>query len=570
MRKDTLTFITPQTWMIECSPEVAMRLKRIFPRVKQEGGTRLLLKHSDEIANELEWIRLRYPMTMMARDADLLAKSAAAHRDRLARMSAIESTPPVAGAFAMTIPPRDYQALAAAMYLEQGFLLLGDQVGLGKTISALATLTDARTVPAVVVVKAHLPGQWRDEIARFLPLLRVHIVKQRKPYELPDADVYIVSYSKLDAWWGKLAMVAKSVIYDEIQELRVQTSAKYKAAEGLSGVLKYRLGLSATPIYNYGSEIWSVMNLLAPDALGTEDEFKREWCRPHGGHWLVKEPDVFGAYLRKNRLMLRRTRKDVGRELPPVVRHVVDAHFEKDVYENGLTAADELARVILSGSFIERGQAARELDMKLRQATGLAKAPFVAELVKMLVESGERVLLGGWHRAVYDVWLARLREAKIGVVMFTGSESVAQKEAARKDFIEGRAQVLIMSLRSGAGTNGLQFVSSVCVLGEFDWSPKVHEQFIGRLNRDGQDESVQVFLPVAPVGSDPTMAGVLGLKDAQATGIVDLGEDVDLDIVETDPQRLRQLAIDYLKSRKIPVPTGENTDAETAKTPEAA
>ena len=139
------------------------------------------------------------------------------------------------------------------------------------------------------------------------------------------------------------------------------------------------------------------------------------------------------------------------------------------------------------------------------------------------------------------------------------SESAAQKEEARQAFISGKSKVLIMSLRSGAGTNGLQDVCSVAVLGEMDWSPAVHEQFIGRLARDGQDCSVQVFIPVAPVGCDPTMASVLGLKQAQATGLVDMGAEVAVDFVETDPQRLKQLAKDFLKSRGITLPEPAET-----------
>lgn len=540
------------TWAIECSPEVAMRLKRIFPRVTQKGGTHLRVKHTPEIANDLEWILLRWPLAIDPDAEAFMRSAAAAHRERLARVERAAAQPILAGAHEMTIPPRDYQQLAANLFLEQGHLLLGDQVGLGKTVSAIAAMTAKRILPALVVVKAHLPGQWDEEIGRFLPLLRTHIIKKRAEYDLPAADVYICTYSKLDAWYGILAERVRCVIYDEIQELRIRGSEKYKAAEALSSVVPYRLGLSATPIYNYGGEIWSVMNLLCPDALGTFEEFDREWCVNQWGKVCVRDPDALGAYLRSNHLMIRRTRRDVGRELPPVTRYVQEANFDREVYERQTSAADQLARVILSGTFLERGQAAREFDLKLRQATGIAKAPFVAELVRMLVDSGERVLLGGWHRAVYDVWLQRLQGLR--VVMFTGSESPTQKEAARRAFVEGKADVMIMSLRSGAGTNGLQYASSCCVLGEMDWSPAVHEQFIGRLNRDGQEESVQVFIPVAPVGSDPTMATVLGLKEAQATGIVDLGQDVDMELTETDPQRLKQLAMDYLKSRKLPLP----------------
>lgn len=541
-------------WTFEVTPDLTMRLKRIFPRLRQERGSTLRIKHAPDIAADIEWVLQRYPLEIEAGTFDYLRREAAAYREKLTRMDAVMTAPARPGAFPLAFPPRDYQALGAALYLEQGYLLLADMVGLGKTITAIATFTDPRTLPALVVVKAHLPKQWRDEIARFLPGVRVHIIKSSAPYELPPAEVYIVTYSKLAGQWGALAEKCRSVVFDEIQELRLPESKKYEAAESLTAVVPFRLGLSATPIYNYGSEAWSVFNLLCPGALGSKSEFEREWC---GWGGVVSDPDALGSYLRNQKMMLRRTRKEIGRELPPIIRYVQEAEFDAKVYEQGISSADALARLVLTGTFLERGQAARQFDLELRQATGLAKAPFVAELVRMLVESGEQVFLGGWHRAVYDVWRERLKD--LNPVFFTGSESPAEKEAAKQAFIEGRSKVLIMSLRSGAGTNGLQDVCSVAVLGEMDWSPAVHEQFIGRLARDGQDCSVQVFIPVAPVGCDPTMASVLGLKQAQATGIVDMGAEVAVDFVETDPQRLKQLAKDFLKSRGITLPEPAET-----------
>jgi hypothetical protein len=57
-----------------------------------------------------------------------------------------------------------------------------------------------------------------------------------------------------------------------------------------------------------------------------------------------------------------------------------------------------------TGSFIERGQAVRELDMMVRKASGVAKAHTVANFVRMLIEAGASVLLTDWHRDVYDIW----------------------------------------------------------------------------------------------------------------------------------------------------------------------
>lgn len=535
-------------WLIHCTPDAAMRIKRIFPRMMQSGGRDLSIKSTPEIAFDLRWMLERFRMTIPRGDAKAMKAQSDLHEEKLRRAELAFSGPPLPGSFSMVRPPREYQAQAAALYAAQGHLLLADCVGLGKTVTAIATF-NATTLPAVVVVKAHLPKQWREEIATFMPSLRVHIVKQNAPYDLPSADVYIISYSKLSSWWGPLAERCNSIVFDEVQELRIMGSAKYEAAASLTSVVSKRLGLSATPIHNYGGEIWAVFNLLCPDTLGSHSEFIREWCVHNGSHFMVKDPEALGAYLFGEKLMLRRTRKDVGRVLPPVIRYVQEAQFDEDVYKKGTSSAEELARIILNGTFVERGQAARQFDLKLRQATGLAKAPYVAELVRMLIESGEKVLLGGWHRVVYDVWRERLSD--LNPVFFTGSETAGQKESARRDFIDDKTDLLIMSLRSGAGTNGLQDVCSVVVLGELDWTPAVHEQFIGRLNRDGQDESVQVFIPVAPVGSDPTMAAVLGLKQAQATGIVDQGHDVDADLIEVEPHRIKQLAEDFLRSKGV-------------------
>src|SRR3546814_7842625 len=52
------------------------------------------------------------------------------------------------------------------------------------------------------------------------------------------------------------------------------------------------LGLTATPIYNYGDEMHTVMSYINPDVLGSREEFLREWCTPQGGNWRVTDPDA--------------------------------------------------------------------------------------------------------------------------------------------------------------------------------------------------------------------------------------------------------------------------------------
>ena len=169
---------------------------------------------------------------------------------------------------------------------------------------------------------------------------------------------------------------------------------------------------------------------------------------------------------------------------------------------------------------MERGQAARELDMFMRHQTGVAKASSVAAYVRILLENGEPVLLSGWHRDVYDIWMKEL--AEFNPVLYTGSESPAAKQKAKEDFISGKTNLFIISNRSGIGLDGLQHRCNHVVIGELDWSPMVHKQIIGRVDRDGREGGeVFVHYPVCDFGSDPFIIDLLGLKSSQAFGITD-------------------------------------------------
>jgi SNF2 family DNA or RNA helicase len=470
----------------------------------------------------------------------------------------------------LAVPAREYQLFAAeALAIRQG-LLLADDVGLGKTVSAICGMLHADRLPAIVVCPTHMPRQWEAYLHRFAPDLKVHVVRKGAPYPLtrqprqrtldlwPDRlpDVIVLNYHKLRGWAETLAELARFVVFDECQALRSPGTAIHAAARLIATRAAARLGLSATPIYNYGTEFFHVVDVLVPGALGEYDEFVREWCGEEGR---LKDSKQFGGYLRREGIMLRRTREDVGRELPALTKMAHEIEADTDVLEKLQGDAVQLARVILAQNERYRGekmQAAGEFDALMRQATGVAKAPYVAEFVRILVEGGERVVLFGWHREVYNIWLERL--ADLNPVMYTGTESTAQKDAAKAAFIEGDARVLIMSLRSGAGVDGLQHACSTAVFGELDWSPGVHEQCIGRVHRDGQEKPVMSYYLISTEGSDPIVSDVLGIKREQIEGVRNPSIGM-AERIETGENHIRRLAAEFLAARgAAPEPTARS------------
>lgn len=545
-------FNKESAWEItQAQPHVCIKLKAMFQKIAKTQVAPFTFKHTPEQCADLLWFLWRYPMEISAKDMDRLLDGRNdfdANAQRLEEiLLANYDNHEVKLNDGET--PRPYQVQAAELHHKTQRLLLGDDIGLGKTLSGILTLLKPNTLPALVVVQTHLTLQWKAEIERFTSL-KVHIIKVTTPYRLPPADVYIMKYSCLSGWVDMFKTYYwKSVIFDEVQELRRQDSNKYRAATILSDCVDYCFGLSATPIYNYGDEIYSIMNLIKPGCLGKFDDFIREWGTRRGMNYIIDDPKALGTYMRDNYLFLRRTRSEVGRELPAINKIIHNVGYDDNEVKKLDAMAVQLAIKITTGSFMERGSASRELDIMVRQATGVSKAREVAEYVKILLANGEPIVLAGWHREVYEIWKEHL--AEFNPVFYTGSESPTQKEAAKNAFINGETNLFIMSLRSGIGLDGLQKRCKLIVIGELDWSPKVHDQIIGRVDRDGRDviEPVTAIFLVSEYGSDPAIIDLLGLKSSQSHGIVDPLTAPVANV--SDDSRIKLMAEWFLKKQKL-------------------
>jgi hypothetical protein len=556
--------------MSSVPPHVAIRVKHLFPRVPKTATAPFTFPANQIHCADLDWFRSRYPLEMTDEDRTRLIGGRLKFESDQAELGRILS-PDYAPMPGVGLRPgktiRHYQSQNKDIVLVRKSLLIGDEVGLGKTVSAIAMFLDPRALPAAVVVQTHLQTQWAEKIAEFTNL-RVHKIKKGSPYSLPPADVYIYRYGQIAGWvdFFKTGFF-HSVTYDEPQELRTgAASNKGCAAVTLSDQIEsdngYRLGLSATPIYGFGAEAWNIMRVIDQSVLGEREDFMREWT---DGSLIVKDPDALGSFLREQGVFVKRTKKDVGMELPrvdPIIETIPSD-------DKAIAKIAELARMLalraITGTFTERGQAARELDMMARQATGVGKAPYVAAYVRILLENNVPVMLAGWHREFWSIVTTELKEFK--PLMYTGTESPAQKDKSKKAFVAGESNLLCISLRSGAGLDGCQFRCSTIVIGELDWSAALmNTQLIGRVDRDGQTSPVTAIYLVSEDGSDPPMMDLLGLKASQAAGITDPGKAFEQRA--PDKSRVRALAEAFLSRKELAGAQASAAPAQVVEIPD--
>jgi len=564
----TLTFDEQKAaWIIDKIPaHVAMRLKQIFTRIATWETAPFRITDTKVNAADIEWFMERYPLDCSARDKRRLKGGAKDFYETQVGAENIllpDWKPSARGGLLPGQKLRNYQLVAIDFAEKVRQMILLDDVGLGKTYEGLGLALMKDALPLVIVCQPHLQAQWEQKAKSFVDL-RIHSFKGTKPYDLPPADIYIVKYTQLAGWVDVLTKGwVKAVAFDEIQELRHGTSAqKGAAARQLCDAVRdtgYLVGLTATLIYNYGIEAFNIVDMLRPGLLGNRDEFLREYCETDdSGKGVVRDPAALGGFLRESLMVLRRTKHDVGQEAKQMAPELEWVEPDSRSVADAEDLAKQLAITALTGSFSEAGSAAREFDMRMRELTGIAKARATASFVRMFVESGQPVLLFGWHREVYEIWQKELGD--LNPVMYTGSETASQKEKAKQDFISGASNLMIMSLRSGAGADGMQYRASTVIFGELDFSPLVHTQCIGRLDRDGQEDPVYTYYVVTNYGSDPVLIDILGIKQSQSDGIHDPG--AKQDERQADPDRIKKMARLYLQSKGVDVEALAQTSME--------
>ncbi|EOX4129382.1 DEAD/DEAH box helicase [Vibrio cholerae] len=552
-------------WQItNLEPHVCIKLKNVFTRIPSHAAKVFTLQNTPDVAADLLWFIDRYPLKISS-DADFQELQRQNNEFwTVQRMSEALLVPDYVPSEREGLLPgqvlRSYQRLAIDFVQLNKKVLVVYDVGLGKSYIGLGIALIQGILPIAIVMEPHLQEQWYEKAISFLGL-SFHKVKGNTPYQLPSSDVYLFKYSQLAPWIDVLcAGWLNGIIYDEVQQLRTgeEKSNKNAAAAQINRIIPVVVGMTATLIYNYGIEAYNIVNSIKPGALGTIQEFQREWCVKEPGQssskGIVADPDALGAYLRECNILIRKTKADVGQESKQLAPHVEWLEPNLKAVAEMEKLAEKLAIKALTGTFNERGQAARDFDLKMRELTGIAKAHAVAAYVRMFIESGTPVLLFGWHHSVYEIWAKELSD--LNPLFYTGSETATQKERNKKAFINGESNLLIMSLRSGAGADGIQYRCSTVIFGEEDWSPQVIEQDVGRLDRDGQKEEVFVFHAVTNYGSDPLMLSMLGLKAEQARGIQDPGSTV----IEkqADVDRIKILAAQYLKSKGIAIPEAKS------------
>lgn len=376
--------------------------------------------------------------------------------------------------------------------------LLADEMGLGKTLQIISALSDCGKLElkqTLVVAPGSLLENWRREIGKFAPHLKVikHQGARRTGNyrDLLGYDVVIASYDTVGSDLGALKMITwDAVILDEAQNIRNPDAQRTRNVKSLPR--RVSIAMTGTPMENRLTDLWSIMDFVAPGYLGTVQEFSARYNESVEGASGV-EPMV-------SPLMLRRRVAEVAKDLPERIdipeaielSEAEAAEYERirqEIHQKHgkaatLVALTSLRQFCAHPAIVAGGNASPASFSKFNR---------LEEILREIADAGEKAIVFTSYTAMADM-IARHVEIQMGIFSATldGRLAIDDRQPLLDRFaaVEGSA---VLVLNPKAGGAGLNITAATHVIHyNLEWNPALEDQASARAHRRGQTLPVTV------------------------------------------------------------------------------
>lgn len=413
---------------------------------------------------------------------------------------------------------------------------LADDMGLGKTLQTLTTLVAVQEqlefkraediqldlfgneipVPkeylkALIVLPSSLVFNWYNEARKFTPHFR------RIQYIGNDRKLLSKKLEKYDLIFTSYAVVSRDIsilekhnfrylILDESQYIKNKNSKIFKAINQIKA--SHKISLSGTPIENSLDDLWSQMQFINPNILGSYAFFVENYKLP------IEKKQEESSLLELKTLIspfiLRRTKEQVLKDLPELSEQIfyckMEPEQEKLYEEEKSKARNSLLKT--DGSIVDKINIINTL-MRLRQLSNhpkmidsksemdSGKYIAVTRYLETLVQSNQKTIVFSSFVSNLNFYKTWCKENKIDFCELTGETPLKEREFQVNCFQEQEKPLLFfISLKAGGVGLNITKASYVVFLDPW-WNPFSEKQGIGRAHRIGQLNKVNVIRFIA-------------------------------------------------------------------------
>jgi SWI/SNF-related matrix-associated actin-dependent regulator 1 of chromatin subfamily A len=417
-----------------------------------------------------------------------------------------------------------------ALALHDRFFL-ADDMGLGKTLTAIVALPDNERV--LVICPATLKYNWRDEIQLWRPSYRVTICSGKEetvakaiaegkktkaiPFKIPEpGEIIICNYDILPNYLsptkdsgkvskkGKPILVANltaeqekalsetTVIGDEFHLVKNFKTARAQKVGQVTRISKRVWALSGTPLMNRPEDLFGVLSAGNMNVFGSWDNFlrlfngyKNQWGGYEFGGPLPEVPE------RMQRVMLRRLKSEVMKDLPPKVYQDIEVDCDGTLTKKLDTF---LGKIINKGKRdhlrpvdydnFDEDFDAEELPefsefSEIRAMLAESRIPAMLEVVESYEDSGTPLVVFSAHKKPIEALKDR---AGWGII--TGDTEAEERRNIVREFQEGRLKGVALTIKTGGVGITLTRATNALFV-DLDWTPSWNIQAEDRLVRIG-------------------------------------------------------------------------------------
>ncbi|MGR9127889.1 DEAD/DEAH box helicase [Rhizobium leguminosarum] len=409
--------------------------------------------------------------------------------------------------------------------------LLADEMGLGKTLQIISALSDSGGEPlrpALIIAPGSLLENWRREISKFAPHLKVlkhhGALRTGRPSELKDYDVVVTSYDNAVRDNSLLNMIAwKVIVLDEAQFIRNPDAQRTRAVKRLQR--EAGLAVTGTPVENRLLDLWSIMDFVLPGHLGDAKAFEADFSDDVDGAARL-EPLV-------SPLMLRRRVAEVAQDLPS--RIDIPQVVELDEGEAAAYDAERMrifaeygaAATLVALTSLRRFCAHPDLmsgSAAMADPMSFSKFRRMDEIVEEIFARGEKVIIFTSFTAMADM-IGRHIKTRFGafVGVIDGRLPIDDRQPLIDRFssVQGGAALVLNPKAGGAGLN-ITAANHVIHYNP-EWNPALEDQASARAHRRGQQLPVTVHrLLVAETVEDVVDERLTRKRTISRTAVVGL------------------------------------------------
>ena len=457
--------------------------------------------------------------------------------------------------------------------------LLADDMGLGKTIQALSLLAWVQEQqerlgkqrPFLIVAPTGLLRNWEDEekthlarpgLGELCYAYGARLKALGAPYDHERRAVFersgwvMTTYETLRDKIKLFMDVRWSVIvFDEIQKIKNPGTLTHEMAKAVAG--DFYLALTGTPVENRVSDLWSVIDTIAPGQLGSLKQFQARYESASDGTsagWNTQLSDLRHELLERNPppRVMRRMKADHLRGLPEKhihrVREMMPA-AQAEAYSNvldslrkregdrssTLTALQHLRRVSLTAANIA------EFGINDDQINYSARLKIVFQHLDDIHRAGEKALVFIEYRIIQDhliTYLQRRYAMDQPPGRINGQTNGQQRKKLVDQFQQsafGEFNIMILSPKAAGVGLTLTAANHVFHLSRW-WNPAVEDQCTDRIFRIGQQRTVHVYCPMAihpsymDTSFDVNLDALLERKRSLSSGLLTPADASDADL----------------------------------------